>query len=99
MNNSYHSKRQFKQKEERRKNLIFTESEGGNLVDYLKKYTALSSNDYVSNWLCRPCFLLLQSCVAAESNFYGCKAMFLRSRNIDSAESGDVVHIKHSGLP
>ena len=67
------------------------EREGGKLVDY----TALSSNDYVSNWLCRPCFLLLQSCVAAESHFYRCKANFLRSRNIDSVESGDVVHVKH----
>ena len=79
------------QKEERRKNLIFTEREGGKLVDYLNKHTALSSNDYVSNWLCRPCFLLLQSCVAAESRFNSCKAKFLRSRNIDSV---DVVHVK-----
>ena len=82
------------QKEERQKNLIFTEREGGKLVDYLNKYTALSSDDYVSNWLCRPCFLLLQSCVAAESCFNSCKAKFLRSRNIDSVESEDVVHVK-----
>ena len=79
------------QKEERRKTLIFAEREGGKLIDY----TALFSNDYISNWLCKPCFLLLQSCVAAESHFYRCKAKFLRSRNINNVESGDVVHVKH----
>ena len=82
------------QKEERRKNLIFTERERGKLVDYLNKYKALSSNDYVCTWLCIPCFLLLQSGVAAESRFNSCKAKFLRSRNIDSIESEDVVHVK-----
>ena len=71
-------------REERRRHLINAETKEGRLADHLKKFTVLFSvteTECESNWLCQSCFLILRSCVAAETRLSECKNKLLKARS------------------